>query len=78
MGVGVCADSGFLRFMHRHLDSELCAFLEQTVPPAQLSFVSVFRIAVEKQSKQATVQMKLCEFPCLVVHLGNGVECAGE
>ena len=41
--------------MLRHIDGELLSFLEQTVPPADIMAVSVFRAAAQKQAKEAPV-----------------------
>ena len=42
-----------LRFMLRHLDTELSNLLENTVPPVDLLAVSVFRMSLNKLAKQA-------------------------
>ena len=45
-----------LRFMLRHLDSDLMSMQERTVPPVDLSQVAAFNAALGKHAKQASRQ----------------------
>ena len=42
-----------LRFMCRHADAEMDVLLSETVPPADLSRIGIFRAPMSKHAKQA-------------------------
>lgn len=51
---GISMFSPAARFMLKHLDCELTAMMESSVPPADITSISAFRGSMQKHAKQAS------------------------